>query len=116
MAHTHAPAHDHHGHSHGHDHHGHSHGLGGHSHVPADFGRTFAIATALNIALVVAQVIYGFYAHSLALLADAGHNFGDVMGLVMAWLAYRGGRLAAEFAFHLPHARGLDPLGVRQRH
>ncbi len=75
MSHAHA------GHAHGHDHHG-------HSHVPADFGRTFAIATALNIALVAAQVIYGLYAHSLALLADAGHNFGDVMGLVMAWLAY----------------------------
>ena len=74
-------------HDHAHDHHGHSHGIG-HSHMPANFGRTFAIATALNIALVAAQVIYGLYAHSLALLADAGHNFGDVMGLVMAWVAY----------------------------
>ena len=74
-------------HDHAHDHHGHSHGIG-HSHVPSNFGRTFAIATALNIALVAAQVIYGLYAHSLALLADAGHNFGDVMGLVMAWVAY----------------------------
>ncbi len=71
--------------SHAHDHHG--HGID-HSHVPTNFGRTFAIATALNIALVAAQVIYGLWAHSLALLADAGHNFGDVMGLVMAWLAY----------------------------
>ncbi|HZD88622.1 MAG TPA: cation diffusion facilitator family transporter [Pseudolabrys sp.] len=95
MAHTHAHDHHHghdhghdHGHSHGHDHHGHSHGLGGHSHVPSHFGRTFAIATALNIALVIAQVIYGLWGHSLALLADAGHNFGDVMGLLMAWLAY----------------------------
>ena len=75
-------------HDHAHDHHGHSHGIGGHSHVPSNFGRTFAIATALNIALVAAQVVYGLYAHSLALLADAGHNFGDVMGLVMAWVAY----------------------------
>jgi cobalt-zinc-cadmium efflux system protein len=68
----------------GHDHH-HGHA---HSHAPADFGRTFAIATALNIALVAAQVVYGLYANSLALLADAGHNFGDVMGLVIAWVAF----------------------------
>jgi cobalt-zinc-cadmium efflux system protein len=59
-----------------------------HSHAPNNFGRTFAIATALNIALVAAQVIYGLLANSLALLADAGHNLGDVMGLIMAWGAY----------------------------
>jgi cobalt-zinc-cadmium efflux system protein len=56
--------------------------------MPTNFGRTFAVAAALNIALVVAQVSYGLWGHSLALLADAGHNFGDVMGLVMAWVAY----------------------------
>ena len=56
-----------------------------HSHAPDNFGSTFAIATVLNIALVAAQVIYGLLTNSLALLADAGHNFGDVMGLVMAW-------------------------------
>jgi cobalt-zinc-cadmium efflux system protein len=64
-------------------HHGHAH-----SHAPASFGRTFAITTALNIVLVAAQVVYGLYANSLALLADAGHNFGDVMGLVIAWVAF----------------------------
>jgi cobalt-zinc-cadmium efflux system protein len=71
-----------------HSHHGLSHA--GHAHVlePRDFGRNFAIATALNVALVVAQVVYGFLANSLALLADAGHNFGDVIGLVLAWLAF----------------------------
>jgi len=63
---------------------------GGHdpSHSRKDFGRAFAIATGLNLALVAAQVIYGWLANSLALLADAGHNFGDVLGLVMAWLAF----------------------------
>jgi cobalt-zinc-cadmium efflux system protein len=65
---------------------------GGHEHshlyAPENFGRTFAIATALNIALVIAQVIYGLFANSLALLADAGHNFGDVLGLIMAWAAF----------------------------
>jgi cobalt-zinc-cadmium efflux system protein len=63
--------------------HGHSH-----SHAPPNYGRTFAIATALNVALVAAQVIYGLLANSLALLADAGHNFSDVLGLVMAWAAF----------------------------
>jgi cobalt-zinc-cadmium efflux system protein len=66
------------------------HGGHDHSHLyaPKNFGRTFAIATALNIALVIAQVIYGLFANSLALLADAGHNFGDVLGLIMAWAAF----------------------------
>ena len=60
-----------------------------HSHVqsgaPRNFGKAFAIGTALNIAYVVVQVVYGVIAHSLALLADAGHNFGDVLGLLLAW-------------------------------
>ena len=60
-----------------------------HSHVqsgaPADFGKAFAIGTALNLAYVVAQIVFGIVAHSLALLADAGHNFGDVLGLLLAW-------------------------------
>lgn len=68
-------------------HHGHDHGAG-HSHAPASFGVAFAIATALNIALVIVQVIYGLAANSLALLADAGHNLGDCLGLVLAWAAY----------------------------
>jgi len=64
---------------------GHDHS---HSRAPINFGRTFAIATALNVALVAAQVVYGLLTNSLALLADAGHNFGDVLGLVMAWGAF----------------------------
>ncbi len=74
-------------HEHGHGHHhdrdrGHHHG---HSHVPATFGSAFAIATVLNIALVAIQAAYGVLAHSMALLADAGHNAGDVLALVLAW-------------------------------
>jgi cobalt-zinc-cadmium efflux system protein len=65
------------------DHHGH-----GHDHVPTDFGRAFAIAATLNIALVVAQVVFGVLANSVALIADAGHNLGDVLGLLMAWGAH----------------------------
>jgi cobalt-zinc-cadmium efflux system protein len=48
----------------------------------------FAIATALNLGLVAIQVFYGIVANSVALLADAGHNFGDALGLVIAWGAY----------------------------
>lgn len=78
-----------HSHSHAHDHaHSHSHGIGGHHHAPADFGRTFAIATGLNVALVIAQFGFGLWANSLALIADAGHNLSDVMGLVLAWVAF----------------------------
>lgn len=78
-----------HDHSHSHDHaHSHSHGIGGHHHSPTDFGRTFAIATGLNVALVVAQFVFGLWANSLALIADAGHNLSDVMGLVLAWVAF----------------------------
>ncbi|MFD1034589.1 cation diffusion facilitator family transporter [Sphingomonas hankookensis] len=69
------------GHHHGHDHH-HGHG---HSHAPADFGRAFAIGTLLNIAFVVVEGGAGFWFDSVALLADAGHNLSDVLGLLIAW-------------------------------
>jgi cobalt-zinc-cadmium efflux system protein len=67
----------------------HQHHQGGlaHSHAPASFGRAFAIGTALNIGYVIVQVIFGIAAHSLALIADAGHNLGDVLGLILAWWA-----------------------------
>src|SRR5215475_15012845 len=72
---SHAPfAHDEAGHS-GHD-------------APTDFGRAFAIAASLNITLVVAQVVFGVLANSVALIADAGHNLGDVLGLLLAWGAH----------------------------
>ncbi len=61
----------------------------GHSHAPADFGRAFAIGTALNLAFVGIEAGYGFIAGSMALLADAGHNLGDVLGLLIAWGAAR---------------------------
>lgn len=72
-------------HDHAHDH-GHS-GHHGHSHAPASFGRAFAIGIALNIAFVVTEAAYGFLSNSMALVADAGHNLSDVLGLAMAWLA-----------------------------
>ena len=57
----------------------------GHSHAPASFGRAFAIGIALNTAFVVIEATFGILAHSLALVADAGHNLSDVLGLVLAW-------------------------------
>jgi cobalt-zinc-cadmium efflux system protein len=69
---------------HDHDHH---HAPSGHQHTPANFGKAFAIGIALNLAYVVGEAFYGVVAHSLALLADSGHNLGDVLGLAGAWLA-----------------------------
>jgi cobalt-zinc-cadmium efflux system protein len=81
MAHQHQHDHAHH---HGHDHaHGHAH-----AHAPNTFGSAFAIATLLNVALVIIQVGYGVFAHSMALLADAGHNAGDVFALLLAWSSH----------------------------
>jgi cobalt-zinc-cadmium efflux system protein len=79
--------HSHHG-STGHHHHGHPHALG------TSYGRAFAIGIALNLAFVIIEAGYGFWAGSMALLSDAGHNLSDVLGLAIAWgaalLARRG--------------------------
>ena len=104
------PHHDH-DHSHGHDHGAHSHGHG-HVHAPASFGRAFAIGITLNVAYVVGEIVYGLFAHSLALLADAGHNAGDVLGLAAAWLASSLGRRrpTARFTYGLRSSSILAAL------
>lgn len=71
-------------HDHAHDH-GHGHSHAGHSHAPASFGRAFAIGAGVNAAFVALQIVCGLAAHSVALLADAVHNLGDVLGLLIAW-------------------------------
>jgi len=107
--------HDHHGHHHDHAGHAHDHGHGhdhshahgpGHAHVhaPASFGKAFAIGISLNVALVVAEAVYGYIGNSTALLADAGHNLSDVLGLVVAW----GASIAARRA-----PRGRFTYGLR---
>ena len=73
--------HHHHDHQHGHGHHH------GHAHAPATFGRAFAIGIALNLGFVAIEAVYGIVAGSMALVADAGHNLSDVLGLVIAWVA-----------------------------
>ncbi|MDH7976032.1 cation diffusion facilitator family transporter [Sphingomonas sp. AR_OL41] len=79
----------HHDHAHGHHGHGHSHGHG-HAHAPSgDHERAFAIGIVLNLVFVAAEAGFGFYADSVALLADAGHNLSDVLGLCAAWAAVR---------------------------
>jgi cobalt-zinc-cadmium efflux system protein len=74
--HHHDHSHDHH---HGHDHHAHAYEAGG------GRGRPFAIGIALNLSFVLVEVWYGFISHSVALLADAGHNLGDVLSLGLSW-------------------------------
>jgi cobalt-zinc-cadmium efflux system protein len=69
---------------------------GGHSHhhhhdAQADFSKAFAIGIALNVGFVLLETVFGFAANSMSLLADAGHNLSDVLGLVVAWA---GGRMA----------------------
>jgi len=76
----------HHDHDHAHGHaHGHTHGPGGHAHAPASFDRAFALGVGLNVAFVITELAFGLRTHSLALIADAGHNLGDVLALVLAW-------------------------------
>lgn len=80
--------HDHgHGQSGGHGHTGH-----GHDHAPKSFGPAFAIGTTLNLGFVIVEAAYGIAAGSMALLADAGHNLSDVLGLLIAWGAATLGR------------------------
>src|SRR3989338_1371903 len=74
--HTHA-----HSHAHGEHHHG------SHPTPPRSLYAAFAIAVVITLCYVVAEVFYGLYAHSMSLLADAAHNLGDVLGLILSWIA-----------------------------
>jgi cobalt-zinc-cadmium efflux system protein len=56
-----------------------------HGHERDDFSRAFALGIALNVAIVLVELIYGFLANSMALVADGGHNLSDVLGLVVGW-------------------------------
>jgi cobalt-zinc-cadmium efflux system protein len=66
-----------------HDHSVHRHAA--HHHAPPDYGHAFAIGIALNLAYVAGEAVAGVLSHSLALLADAGHNLSDVLGLALSW-------------------------------
>ena len=72
-----------------------------HEHGTAHYSRAFAVGVVLNLGFVVVEFLYGQLAHSLALVADAGHNLSDVLALLLAWGAVllsdaaqrRGGRM-----------------------
>ena len=81
--------HSHAGHAHSEDH-AHSH-----DHAPKDFGKAFALGIILQVAFVFAEIGIGLAAHSLAVLADAGHNVSDVLALGLAWGATVLGRRGA---------------------
>jgi cobalt-zinc-cadmium efflux system protein len=87
---------------------GHSHA---HSSVP-DYGRAFAIGIALNLGFVIVETVYGFIAGSMALIADAGHNLSDVLGLVVAWAGARMARTSPSrhFTYGLKKASILAAL------
>jgi len=82
MAHNHGHNHSH---NHDHDHGRHLHSGGHRQGDPNNHGRAFVIAIVLNTAFVVIEFTYGFIANSTALMADAGHNMSDVLGLLLAW-------------------------------
>src|SRR5271165_146376 len=92
--------------------HDHDHGGHVHAHGPADFGAAFAIGIALNLGFVAIEAAYGLIAGSVALLSDAGHNLGDVLGLAAAWLASRLVRRApsARFTYGLSGSSILAAL------
>jgi cobalt-zinc-cadmium efflux system protein len=72
--------------AHQHDHsHAHAHDHSGHSHAPDNFSFAFAVGVALNTLIVAAELVFGYAANSLALIADAAHNFSDVIALLLAW-------------------------------
>ncbi len=77
----------HHSHSHSRvSDHGHGHGHHVHHHPdPNHHTRAFQIGIVLNIGFVILEAAFGWFSQSLALLADAGHNLSDVLGLVLAW-------------------------------
>jgi cobalt-zinc-cadmium efflux system protein len=80
---------DHSAHAHTEDHSGHAHHThaAGHAHGPVSFGRAFAVGITLNLIFVVVELVYGVLGNSVALVADAGHNLSDVLGLAVAWIA-----------------------------
>jgi len=111
--------HDHHAHEHladhSHDADGHAHDHAhGHDHViPADgINLRMGIAVALNLVFVVVEGGFGFVSNSVALIADAGHNLSDVLGLVCAWGALMLGRRppGAKFTYGLGRSSVLAAL------
>ncbi len=104
MAHSHSHGHGRgHGHDHTHDHgHGHSHGHG-HAHHQGASTRALAWSLGLTLVILVIEAVGGYFANSLALLADAGHVLTDAaalgLSLFVAWLARQRGSPAKTFGY-----------------
>jgi cobalt-zinc-cadmium efflux system protein len=79
-----------------------------HGHAPANVNAAFAIGIGLNLAFVAVEAFYGWKVGSLALLADAGHNLSDVIGLVLAW----GGALAGRLRPDARHTYGFKRASI----
>jgi cobalt-zinc-cadmium efflux system protein len=79
-----------------------------HDHARANFNAAFGIGIGLNIAFVAVEAYYGWKVNSLALLADAGHNLSDVIGLVLAW----GGALAGRLRPDARHTYGWKRASI----
>jgi cobalt-zinc-cadmium efflux system protein len=79
-----------------------------HDHGPASYNTAFAIGIGLNAAFVAIEAFYGWRVNSLALLADAGHNLSDVIGLVLAW----GGALAGRLQPDARHTYGWKRASI----
>ena len=56
-----------------------------HPQASVNYRKAFAIGIALNVSYVAVEAAFGLFAHSLALVADAGHNLSDVLSLLLAW-------------------------------
>jgi cobalt-zinc-cadmium efflux system protein len=79
-----------------------------HGRPAASYNAAFAIGIGLNLAFVVVEAFYGWKINSLALLADAGHNLSDVIGLVLAW----GGALAGKLRPDARHTYGWKRASI----
>jgi len=79
-----------------------------HHHAPSNLNTTFAIGIGLNVGFVAVEAFYGLKIDSLALLADAGHNLSDVIGLVLAW----GGALAGRLRPDARHSYGWKRASI----
>lgn len=89
------------GHNHSHQHNGTSahHHHPHHSHHSVNISTAFKIGILINLAFVGSEVLYGFKSNSMALLADAGHNFSDIITLIFVWFAILLSRLKPTFRF-----------------
>jgi cobalt-zinc-cadmium efflux system protein len=94
-----------HGHSHSHHSHAHAHA---HAHGANLAGRRLAWSLGFTIAFVIGEIVAGLWAHSVALISDAGHNFADALALLLSWYAVR----ASLWPSSAAHTYGYHRVGI----